>query len=550
MHPLLSTPGCVVDHVGSNGQTLTLSVRSNSQSAACPSCQESSQRVHSFYTRVPADLPLSGQAVQLYLNVRRFYCCNAYCEKRTFTEPLPDFLAFRARRTDRLAAAQRSVGVALGGEAGARLLARLAMPTSPDTTLRLIRKVQTATAATPRVLGVDDWAIRKGRSYGTILVDLEKHQVVDLLPDRTNQTLSTWLREHPGVEILARDRSTEYAKGAGEGAPQAKQVADRWHLLLNVRQMLERYLPGVRGRLKQIPHVARETTTENEGASARRDRAYRRTRAEEIATWESRAKRLARYEEVKRHRRDSKTLSAISRDLAMNIKTVRKYACADVFSERSKHAGKSILDPYVSYLNTRHQEGCENASQLWREIRRQGFFGSKRQVLKWMRERRRSPAPTTPGKYVESLQAQKQAAVTKGTGTTPELPSTKQLAWLFVQEPATLQNEAAPILARVLQDAEVAHVHKLARRFVDMVRQKRPEELDTWLEACAESSVRALRTFAAGIRQDYQAVRSALALPWSNAQTEGQVTRLKFIKRQMYGRANFDLLRQRVLLAA
>ena len=218
------------------------------------------------------------------------------------------------------------------------------MPTSPDTTLRLVRKTQPATSTTPRVLGVDDWAVRKGRSYGTILVDLEQHQVVDLLPDRTSETLSAWLREHPGVEILARDRSTEYAKGASEGAPGAQQVADRWHLLLNVRQMLERYLPGVYGRLKQLPSVS---TVASENVVPRRMSAYRRTKAEEVASLESREQRLARYEEVKRYYQEGKSLSAISRDLTMDIKTVRKYAYADAFPERSKHAGPSILDPYL-----------------------------------------------------------------------------------------------------------------------------------------------------------------------------------------------------------
>lgn len=213
---------------------LIVGARVSGTSAFCPSCQQPSRRVHSFYTRAPTDLPLGGYRVQLQLSVRRFYCHHATCEKRTFTEQLPKLLAFRARRTHRLLAAQRSVGIALGGEAGARLLARLAMPASPDTTLRLIRKAPVATATAPRVLGVDDWAMRKGRTYGTILVDLEEHRVVDLLPDRTSKTLSSWLREHPDVEILARDRSTEYAKGASEGAPQAEQVADRWHLLLNV----------------------------------------------------------------------------------------------------------------------------------------------------------------------------------------------------------------------------------------------------------------------------------------------------------------------------
>jgi len=423
------------------------------------------------------------------------------------------------------------------------------MPTSPDTLLRLVRKAKVVTAATPRVLGVDDWAMRKGRTYGTILVDLEKHRVVDLLPDRTSETLSTWLREHPGVEILTRDRSTEYAKAAGEGAPQAEQVADRCHLLLNVRQMLERYLPGVYERLKRLPS-APLPSVDSESVASRRTCAYRRTGAEAVASQESRKWRLARYEEVKRRYAGGKNLSAISRELALDIKTVRAYAYAENFPERVREPGRSIRDPYLSYLNRRHRAGCENASQLWREVVEQGFPGSKRQVLKWMREMRRTPAPTTPGRYLEGVRAEKRTAVEQHTGPIPRLPSAKQLAWLFIQEPAKAPVKNALILARVLQDAEVAHVYALARTFVNLVRQKRPEALNAWLDECAASSVNALHTFAAGIRQDDKAVRSALKLPWSNAQTEGQVTRLKFIKRMMYGRANFDLLRQRVLLAA
>ena len=547
MHDLLPLPSCIIEHAETKHRTRIIQARGSAKSASCPSCRQPSERVHSFCTRAPADLPLGGQPVQLRLSVRRFYCPDATCERRTFTEQLPDLLPFRARSTHRLLEAQCSVGIALGGEAGARLLARLAMPTGPDTLLRLIRKAKVATAATPRVLGVDDWAMRKGRTYGTILVDLEKHRVVDLLPDRTSGTLSAWLREHPGVEILARDRSTEYAKAAGEGAPQAEQVADRWHLLLNVRQMLERYLPGVHERLKLLSSA---TPADSESVVSRRTCAYRRTAAEVVASRESRKRRLARYEEVKRLYAEGKNLSVISRELALNIKTVRGYAYAEAFPERVRQPSPSILDPYLSYLNRRHQAGCENASQLWREIKQQGFPGSKRQVLKWMRETRRTPAPTTPGRYLAGVRTETRTAMGENAEAVPSLPSAKQLAWLFIQEPAKAPSKNALVLARVLQDAEVAHVYALVRTFVDLVRHKRPEKLDSWLEECAASSVNALCTFAAGIQQDVKAVRSALKLPWSNAQTEGQVTRLKFIKRMMYGRANFDLLRQRVLLAA
>ena len=281
--------------------------------------------------------------------------------------------------------------------------------------------------------------------------------------------------------------------------------------------MLERYLPGVHGRLKQLPNAP---AADSKSVVPRRTHAYRRSRAEEIATQESRAKWLALYKEVKRRYNDGKNISAISRELDLNIKTVRKYAHADAFPERSKHPGPSVLDPYLGYLNTRHREGCENASQLWREIKQQGFRGSKGRVIKWMREQRLMPAPTTPGQYVEKVREEKRKAVRK-TKSTPELPSAKQLAWLFIQEPSTLQKADVQTLTRVRQDVEAAHVYNLARTFVDMVRQKRPEQFDVWLEACAESGVKALRTFAAGIRQDHEAVRSALELPWSNGQTEG-----------------------------
>lgn len=208
-------------------------------------------------------------------------------------------------------------------------------------------------------------------------------------------------------------------------------MADRWHLLLNIRQMLERYLPGVYERLKQLPGAP----TVGSSVTSKRTRAYRRTGAEAVASRESRKRRLARFEEVKRLYAGGKNLSVISRELALDIKTVRGYAYAEAFPERVRQPGPSILDPYLSYLNGRCQAGCENASQLWREIKQQGFPGSKRQVLKWMREMRRTPAPTTPGRYLEGVRTETSAIMTE-TSTAigenaeaiPSLPSAKQLA--------------------------------------------------------------------------------------------------------------------------
>jgi transposase len=173
----------------------------------------------------------------------------------------------RARRTGRLAKAQGRIGIMLGGRAGARLARTLAMPVSADKVLRLVRKLPLPRHEAPHVVGIDDWAIRKGRTYGTILVDLERRRVLDLLPDRSAQTLSAWLREQPQITVITRDRATEYARGATAGAGQATQVTDRWHLLLNLRQMVERWLAGAHARLRRLPPVPGER-------SARRTRAF------------------------------------------------------------------------------------------------------------------------------------------------------------------------------------------------------------------------------------------------------------------------------------
>ena len=197
--------------------------------------------MHSRYDRHPADLPALGRIVSVRLCVRRFYCRDTACARQTFAERLPDLIMPFARRTRRLAEAQGQVGGALRGEASARLLSRLFMPTSADTVLRLLKGMPLPDQAVARVVGVDDWAKRKGRSYGTIVVDLERHRVVDLLPDRTAATVAGWLCQRPGIEVVARDRSSEYTSGIAIGAPNAVQVADRWHLLANLRQAAERW---------------------------------------------------------------------------------------------------------------------------------------------------------------------------------------------------------------------------------------------------------------------------------------------------------------------
>jgi len=545
MNELCPMPGCRVERVAREGPNLLhVAARGTRPGGRCPDCGRASRAVHSRYRRRPSDLPTLGSRVRVGLVVRRFYCRNPGCGRRTFAERLPELLAPRARRTLRLAEAQGRVGAALGGEGGARLLSRLAMPASADTVLRLVRRLPLAEPEPARVVAVDDWALRKGRTYGTIVVDLERRRVLDLLPDRAAETLADWLRARPGVEVVARDRSTEYARAIALGAPAAVQVADRWHLLANMRQVLERWLAGAQARLRRLLPPGSDASADTRQRSGRRTGPFPRSAAEMRARAGRRERRTALYEEVRRRRAAAETLLAIGRAVGLAVNTVRKYAAAESFPvpERQR-PWPSILDPYLAHLQARFAEGCTSPRVLWREVRAMGFPGTDKQVQRWLAQHR--TAPTAPPTGPDQL---------------PALPPATQLSWLLIQPPAALSADDAATAARVEQDGETASVAALARRFTALVRgcgvgrNADPvaalAELDAWLADARTCGVRALETFAAGLEQDGAAVRAALTTPWSSGQAEGQITRLKLTKRQSYGRAGFDLLRRRVLIAA
>ena len=311
MNALHLLPGCRVERIHPvDPTTFQLEAHGVRGGAHCPACGVWSEAGHGSYQRQPADLPLLGKVVQIVLRVRRFCCHNATCSRRTFAERLPGLLAAHARRTHRLTAAPCAVAGALGGEAGARLLPRLAMATSADTLLRLIRRLALPAAPTPVALGVDDWAFKRGNPYGTLLVDLESRRAVDLLPDRRAETLAAWLRpRRRQIKVVARDRSSECARGVNLGAPRAVQVADRWHLLQNTREMLTRWLFGVYGRLRRLPSTGLASSPRR----GVRTRAFPRARTTQAASVASRARSLACYQKVRRRRAAGESLCAPSK---------------------------------------------------------------------------------------------------------------------------------------------------------------------------------------------------------------------------------------------
>jgi transposase len=325
-----SCKSLVIDALELQPNRISLTIHSY-QEACCPDCAQPAHRIHSHYTRKFADVPWGEVAVRIFFRARRFFCDQQACERRTFTEQMPSLIAPFAQRTHRLAAAQRTLGFALGGEAGARTAAEIGMGTSPDTLLRLVRNAPHSESPTPRILGVDDWAFRKGRDYGTILIDVEKSRPIDLLPDRTLESLAQWLKDHPGVEIITRDRASAYAEAATVGAPEATQVADRFHLLLNLREVLERFFDRHQADLRKVRL--------NQDAVAKKIEPKPKEKAASVAMaelyLEREKRRQARFEEARALKHQGLSRAKIARQLQMSVNTVKRYLRADEFPIRT-----------------------------------------------------------------------------------------------------------------------------------------------------------------------------------------------------------------------
>lgn len=520
-HIPFALPGFAIDTVDDHYPTLTVTAHATSPAATCPDCGTASTRIHSYYSRSPRDLPISEWAIRLILQVRRFRCVDASCTKTTFAERLGQFVLPHAQRTVQLTQLLRELGFALGGEPGARIAHHIRVSTSADTLLRIVRCTPMAAGPTPRVLGVDDWAIRKGQRYGTILLDLERHCPVDLLPDREAESLAAWLTAHPGVTVISRDRFQNFI----QGAPQALQVADRWHLLKNLGEALHKLLEGCAADLRATARYLHQQSTAAEAQEQPQpDTVPPSSTAQALPP----NYRETVFHEVKALAKQGYSTRAIAHQLNLHRETVARYMCLDHYTRRVLPQNVSTTAPYWDYLQRRWQEGCQCVKQLWRESQAQGYGASYMSVWRAM-----SP-----------LQAGTPRRPKGPTSAIPALSARKAM-WLLVKAPEQLNQEEQDQLQALCQCcATASQVYPLAQRFVEMGRECRADELDGWLHDAKASSLKYLCTFVKGLKRDYLAVQ---ATNWSNGQTEGHVNRLKCLKRQMYGRANFDLLRLRVL---
>lgn len=526
---------------------VTFHLRAMAAISTCPACRQSSSQIHSRYRRLLSDLPAHGGTIRIELHVRRFFCTSADCSRQIFTERLPNIVASHARTTSRLHRAHRDIGMALGGEAGSRLAGRLSMPTSPDTLLRRVREAPVPHRPKVRVLGVDDWAFRKGHNYGMILCDLEQGRPIDLLPVRSADALCDWLKDHPEVEIISRDRGDDMIRGASAGAPQAEQVADRWHLLRNLRDALVGTIDRHRTEVRQ---AAQESTANQRPAPAADNSTVPLSpvaldepgnRDANVAQSASRARRLELYEQVRELRRQGLSIRKIADRLKIHKETVERFLAADTFPEREVRHYERGTDAFVAHLKQRWSEGCRNATLLFQELQTLGFLGSyymvRRQLALWRK------AELLPG-----------SASHDGPPTPVPIGnlSSRRVTSMLLNDAADQEPEEQAFVEKLKDRCpELKAAATAAQEFATMVRDRNEQSWEDWLAAVlAPGGVKELRAFAEGLKRDEAAVRAALRLDWSNGPVEGAVNRLKTIKRQMYGRANFDLLRQRVLLAA
>ncbi len=499
--------------------------------------------MHSRYRRTVADLPLRGVPVTLRVRARRFFCENPGCERRIFCERLPEVAAY-ARKTSRLEEALLAIALELGGRAGARLAAELGLLVGRDALLARAKGAPLAhLGGKVRVLGVDEFAFRKGNAYGTILVDLERRRVVDLLPECSQESLVSWLERHPGVEVATRDRSRIYREGIAKGAPKAAQVADRWHLLHGLALGLEEFLLHKRPALRDAVSEAEDGTTEGDAAvSGSTNRSGNRRARKEEAARKRHERLVQQWRDIRRLHVAGANVRFIARKLGIGARTVYRYKDLEEPPPRQTHTTRaSVLDPYVPYLLKRWEEGCRDGKRLLREIRERGYSNSERTFIRFTRELRLAEAAGRPPSSVPRAKKGSVAGLS---------PTAKNVAALFMRREEKLSTEQKAYLGRLCgADAALAEARRLTQDFAAMVRELEGEKLDGWLAEAEASRAEVMERFAAGLKKDLPAVRAGLTEPWSNGPVEGFVNKLKLVKRQGYGRAGFDLLRARVLAA-
>ena len=528
--------GLEITGVEDLGNTVRVVARTGAGPLACRGCGAVSARVHDRYERRLADLPCGGRSVEVVLQVRRLCCGNPACPVATFAEQVPGLTSRYQRRTAGLRSLLEKVALALAGRAGSRLAAALGAVVSRFSLIRLVRGLPDPEAGPVSVLGVDDVARRKGHSYATVLVNMDSHRIIDMLPDREAGTFADWLRAHPGVMVICRDRAGAYARAAREAAPRAVQVADRFHLWRNLAEAVEKTVLACIAAMDPPPGP---DSPEDPGAAGPAEPdGFRDVHGHERRLV---ARHQERYAAVQALRAEGCSIRETARRLGLARGTVLKFASAASIDELLVKATTrpTILDPFKPYLSQRWNEGITSAAVLHEEIRARGWKGGVLTVERYLRQFR-----TADGR---DRRARAQPQLTAPAA--PALPKPRQVTRWIMTRPDNLTGEDAARLARLLgASRELTAAAACVRGFAAMMTQLQGQHLDEWITEVRASPLPALHSFANGLERDHDAVLNGLTLPWSSGAVEGNNCKIKHLKRLMYGRANFDLLRKMALL--
>lgn len=532
---LLQLPeGMKIEQIQITENSLVIEIAATSPTSGCPLCSELSSSIHCHYQRTLRDAPCAGRRVQLLLTVRKFTCRNPYCERKVFAERLPDFVQPWARTTIRHCQQITSIGLSTCGKGGARLAARLGIQTSRQTILRRIMALPDPMHGTVFHLGIDEFAFRRGYRFGTLLVDLEIHRVIDLLPDRRQDSTAAWMRQHPDIQVVSRDRGGDFAAAATLGAPQATQCADRFHICKNLTEALQPFIA------RCLAEMLTDKTPQDDSASdpscpSLSLAEWRPNIPAHVARVQQarRAERSARYQQAVELNKQGKSPQEIGQMLGVTGRTIQRWFTAGTFPDAKRRRRRpGSFEIYAPYVLSRWEAGERNGLVIYREIKEQGYDGSERTVYRYLE-------PLKQAEVRASVDVHRLHKFTANTAV-----------WLFIRDPEKLNDiEKQALEMFCLASPELAQAYQLTQDFLAMVRKREGHRLDAWLKRIEASDLAELQSFASGIVKDKEAVRAGLTWSINNGMVEGHVTKLKLIKRQGYGRAGFPLLRKRVLHA-
>jgi transposase len=491
----------VIEGVEDAGGWIVVRASTRGGAVGCPGCGSLTLRVHAFEERIPADVPVDGRRVIVRVRVRRMRCPVPECVVQTFREQVPGVLERYQRRTVRLTEQLRSIVRELAGRASARLAPELGIATGKDTAVRTLLGIPLPNRPVPRVLGIDDFALRRSHVYATVVIDADTGQRLDVLPGRGSDVVADWLRAHPGVEVVCRDGSAAYAQAVTEVLPKAVQVADRWHLWNGLGEAVGKEVAA---------HSAcwAGKTGLQDGPRARST--------------------IERWRHVHELLDQGVGLLECARRLNLALNTVKRYARAATPDRirRVPQYRPTLVDPYRDHLRRRRaEEPAIPATQLFAEIREIGYPGSMNLLVRYLNQGRTDDdrPHLSPRRVARLLR-------TRPKNLTP-----------------TQHNRLGELVAAC---PEMTALQDLVGAFAALLRpdQHNATGLDTWISAAQSADLPHVHSFAQGLFQDHAAVTAAVTTPHHNGRTEGVNTRTKMLKRQMYGRAGLELLRHRILL--